>query len=410
MSAFSTSNVWTGSLNQTALPQPGREQAGFQVGLYDTTLRDGEQSVGVVFEPEEKLEIARILDAMGVERIEAGFARVSDEDQRAIEMILKANLRAQIWGFSRALIEDVTAVAELGCRWTIIEAPVSDIKLRALGISRDKVLERIAESVAFGVREGIAVTFFGVDGSRADLAFLERVYKLAVDSGASEVALVDTLGIATPEAVSFLVESSRRWVGPSIPIHFHGHNDFGLATASAIAAVRAGARWIHGTLDGMGERAGNANLAQVALALGALYGIHTNLHLEGVRAASERLREIARYDLEPWKPLVGRNLFVRETGAVAAQFHIPEAIEPYSADLVGTSRGIVMGKKSGLASVRLKCQELQLKIPEDRYPALLTATKNLAARQRSLVSDEDFRNLAQQISQQISVSAPDAIR
>jgi isopropylmalate/homocitrate/citramalate synthase len=109
------------------------------------------------------------------------------------------------------------------------------------------------------------------------------------------------------------------------------------------------------------------------------------------------LRQIARYELEPWKPLVGRNLFVRETGAVAAQFHIPEAIEPYSAELVNTVRGIVMGKKSGLASVRLKCQELQLQIPEDRYPALLSATKNFATRTRSLVSDEDFRQLAQEI-------------
>jgi isopropylmalate/homocitrate/citramalate synthase len=393
MSTFTPSNVWTGNLNQAVLPKLDQ----LKVGLYDTTLRDGEQSVGVMFEPEEKLEIARILDGMGVERIEAGFARVSEEDRLAIQMILKEPLKAQVWGFSRAVIEDVRAVAELGCQWTILEAPVSDLKLRALGVSREKVLERIAESVAFGVREGVSVTFFGVDGSRAELPFLERVYKLAIDSGASEVALVDTLGIATPEAVSFLVESARRWVGTSIPIHFHGHNDFGLATASAVAAVRAGASWIHGTLDGMGERAGNANLAQVALALGALYGIHTNLSLEKVRAASERLRQIARYELEPWKPLVGRNLFVRETGAVAAQFHIPEAIEPYSAELVNTVRGIVMGKKSGLASVRLKCQELQLQIPEDRDPALLSATKNFATRTRSLVSDEDFRQLAQEI-------------
>lgn len=394
MSFLTSSNVWTGDLNRTVLPNLSEQK----VGLYDTTLRDGEQSVGVVFEPEEKLEIARLLDEMGVERIEAGFARVSKEDRRAIQMILKERLKAEVWGFSRALIEDVTAVAELGCRSAIIEAPVSDIKLRALGVSRDKVAERIAESVAFAVREGIAITFFGVDGSRAELAFLEKVYKLAVDAGASEVAVVDTLGIATPEAVAFLVESARRWVGPSIPIHFHGHNDFGLATACAVAAARSGAAWIHCTLDGMGERAGNANIAQVALALGALYNVHTNLRLERVRAASERLRQIARYELEPWKPLVGQNLFVRETGAVAAQFHIPEAIEPYSADLVSTTRGIVMGKKSGLASVRLKCQELGLEIAEDQYPTLLAATKDLAARQRSLVSDHDFRKLAERMS------------
>lgn len=401
MSFLTSSNVWTGELNRTVLPNLSHQK----VGLYDTTLRDGEQSVGVVFEPEEKLEIARLLDGMGVERIEAGFARVSQEDRRAIQMILNEPLKAEIWGFSRALIEDVAAVAELGCRRAIIEAPVSDIKLRALGVSRDKVMERIAGSVAFAVREGIAVTFFGVDGSRAELAFLEKVYKLAVDSGASEVAVVDTLGVVTPEAAAFLVESALRWVGPSIPIHFHGHNDFGLATACAVAAARSGAAWIHCTLDGMGERAGNANLAQVALALGALYNVHTNLRLEKVRAASERLKQMARYELEPWKPLVGQNLFVRETGAVAAQFHIPEAIEPYSADLVGTTRGIVIGKKSGIASIRVKCRELGLEIAEDRYPALLAATKDLAVHQRSLVSDEDFRKLAGRMS----ISAKDGL-
>jgi isopropylmalate/homocitrate/citramalate synthase len=394
MSFLTSSNVWTGDLNRTVLPNLSQ----LKVGLYDTTLRDGEQSVGIVFEPEEKLEIARLLDEMGVERIEAGFARVSDEDRSAIQMILKEPLKAQVWGFSRALVEDVAAVAELGCRWAIIEAPVSDIKLRALGVSRDKVAQRIAESIAFAVRQGIAITFFGVDGSRAELAFLEHIYKLAVDSGASEVAVVDTLGIATPEAVAFLVESARHWVGPSIPIHFHGHNDFGLATACAVTAARSGADWIHCTLDGMGERAGNANLAQVALALGALYNVRTNLRLDKVRAASERLRQIARYELEPWKPLVGQNLFVRETGAVAAQFHIPEAIEPYSAQLVNTARGIVMGKKSGLASIRLKCEELGLDIAEERYPALLAATKDLAAHQRALVSDQDFRKLAARMS------------
>jgi homocitrate synthase NifV len=128
-----------------------------------------------------------------------------------------------------------------------------------------------------------------------------------------------------------------------------------------------------------------------------------------VRAASERLRQIARYQLEPWKPLVGQNLFVRETGAVAAQFHIPEAIEPYSADLVGATRGIVMGKKSGLASVRLKCLELKLEVPEDQHPALLTATKNLSVRTKMLVSDEDFRKLAQRITEKISPSVSDRV-
>ena len=194
--------------------------------------------------------------------------------------------------------------------------------------------------------------------------------------------------------MAYLVSRAIQWVGRSVPVHFHGHNDFGLATASAIAAVQAGASWIHGTIDGIGERAGNANLSQVALALDAIYGIETNLRLEKACSASARLREIARYDLEPWKPVVGNNLFVRETGAVAAQFHIPEAIEPYSADLVKTRRAVVLGKKSGIASIRVKCRELGLDVAEERHAALLAAVKEMAARKRGLVSDAEFRELA----------------
>src|SRR5262249_43968499 len=140
-----------------------------------------------------------------------------------------------------------------------------------------------------------------------DLGFLERAYSTAVDAGAREVVVVDTLGVATPEAAAYLVARVREWV--DVPIHWHGHNDFGLATAAAVAAVAAGAAWTHGTINGMGERAGNASLPEVALALGALYGVDTNLKLERAREVSQRVRELSRYELEPWKPLVGETLF-----------------------------------------------------------------------------------------------------
>ncbi|TMK94612.1 MAG: hypothetical protein E6G42_04265 [Actinobacteria bacterium] len=179
-----------------------------------------------------------------------------------------------------------------------------------------------------------------------------------------------------------------------VPVHFHGHNDFGLATAAAVAAVRAGATWIHGTINGMGERAGNASLAEVALALRSLYGIETQLRLERVREVSGRVRELSGYELEPWKPLVGENLFTRESGAVASQFHDPPAIEPYSSDLVGASRGIVLGKKSGLDSIRIKLEELGLDVAEDERSRLLERVKELGARERRLVSDEEFAALA----------------
>jgi isopropylmalate/homocitrate/citramalate synthase len=384
------SKVWTGTLNEVALA--GRKQ--MSARFYDTTLRDGEQSTGVMFNPEQKLEIARLVDGLGVGRIEAGFPRVSEDDREAIKLIRHAGLKAEIWGFARALPDDVAAVADLGLRHSVVEAPISNRKLKALGVAHDEVLERIRTAVAYGVANGIHVAFFAVDSTRADLDFFERAYKTARDAGAAEYVIVDTLAIATPEAVTYLIGRAREWLGQDAVIHFHGHNDFGLGTADALAAIGAGASWIHGTVDGIGERAGNANLPEIALALELLYGVDTGFHFERVRAASARLREIAGYQLEPWKPLVGDTLFVRETGAVAAQFHIPEAIEPYSSSLLDTRRAIVLGKKSGLASIKIKCDELAIAAPEDRHPALLAEVKKLAISKGRLVTDAEFRELA----------------
>jgi isopropylmalate/homocitrate/citramalate synthase len=379
--------IWTGELN-------GPYRVGGSVGLYDTTLRDGEQTVGVVLDPAQKLEIARLLDELGVDRIEAGFPRVSQDDWEAVRLISEAGLRAEVWGFSRAVPADLEALVELGVRASVIESPISDRKLEAIGVSRQTMLDRITGAMRFALEHDIHAAFFGVDSTRADPGFYERVYREAVEAGAKEVCVVDTLGIASPEAVAELVGRTIEWVGPGIPVHFHGHNDFGLATAAAVAAVRAGAGWVHGTINGMGERAGNASLGEVALALRALYGVESNLRLERVREVSERVRELSGYRLDPWKPLTGETLFRRESGAVASQFHDPPSIEPYSSELVGADRGIVLGKKSGLDSIRIKVEELGLDVPDERQAELLAQVKALGASKRGLVSDEEFRELA----------------
>ncbi|HET9213418.1 MAG TPA: hypothetical protein VFN93_01595 [Gaiellaceae bacterium] len=379
--------LWTGEVND-----PYR--AAGSVGLYDTTLRDGEQTVGVVLSPADKLEIARALDELGIDRIEAGFPRVSEDDRRAFELILAAGLRAEVWGFSRAVAADVEALVELGVGASVVESPISDLKLDALGVSRDTMLERIRTAVSFAAGAGVTVCYFGVDSTRADPAFFAQAYSAAVEAGAQEVAVVDTLGIATPEAVADLVGRAVELVGADVPVHFHGHNDFGLATAAAVAAVRAGARWIQGTINGMGERAGNANLLEVALALDALYGVETNLRLDRARDVSERVRRLSGYELEPWKPLVGETLFRRESGAVASQFHDPPSIEPYSSELVAAERAVVLGKKSGIDSIRIKAAELGLELSEDDERALLAAVKERGAEKRGLVTDEELAELA----------------
>ena len=387
-------SVWTGELNRRALePQPH-----VVVGLYDTTLRDGEQTVGVVLDPADKLEIARALDEAGVDRIEAGFPRVSESDYEAVRLIAEAGLRAEVWGFSRAVQADVEALVELGVQASVIESPISEGKLSALGVSHETMLERIRSAVAFASRHGIRVAFFGVDGSRADLEFFRLAYETAVEAGAAEVVVVDTLGVATPEAAAYLVGETAEWLGHDVPIHWHGHDDFGLATAAAVAAVQAGARWVHGTVNGMGERAGNADLLEVGLALEALYGVPTHLRLDRARALADLVQQRSGYALAPWKPVTGENLFVRESGAVAAQFHDPPAIEPYASQLVGAQRGLVLGKKSGLDSIRIKAEELGLDVPEDARAELLAAVKAKAEKKRGLLTVAEFRSLAKRVA------------
>ncbi len=385
------SKIWVSELN--ARPEVRSAFPKTLIHFYDTTLRDGEQTVGVVLSPQQKLEIALKLDELGIGRIEAGFPRVSPEDAEAIQLMQKARIKAELWGFSRAVKADVDELVRLELRCSVIEAPTSDIKLKAYGITREEVLRRIRDAVSAAREAGITVAFFAVDGTRTELEFLKTVYLSALEAGAKEIVVVDTIGACGPEAAEYLVRQVCQWVGKDVPVHFHGHNDFGMATACAVAAVRGGATWIQGTINGMGERAGNADISEIALALRCLYDVPVELNLEKVREVSEVVRRAAGYTLEAWKPLVGQNVFMRESGAVASQFHLPEAIEPYSSEIVRAERRIVLGKRSGLDSIDLKCEELGIVItPEQRGP-ILAAVKKMAVSKRTLVTDDEFRGI-----------------
>jgi len=387
--------VWVSELN--ARPEIRAAFPRTKVRFYDTTLRDGEQTVGVVLSPQQKLEIARKLDELGVSRIEAGFPRVSVEDAEAIQLLQKAKLRAELWGFSRAVKADVEELVRLGLCASVIEAPTSDIKLKAYGLTRDEVLRRVVDAVSIAKQSRITVAFFAVDGTRTDLGFLKKIYLAALEAGAAEIVVVDTIGACGPEAVEFLVREVCACVGPSVPVHYHGHNDFGLATACALAAVRGGATWIQGTINGMGERAGNADICEIALALRCLYDVPVALDLTKVREVSDVVAKASGYTLDAWKPLVGENLFMRESGAVATQFHIPEAIEPYSAELVNARRTIVLGKKSGPDSIDLKCKELGLTIVPKQRALILAEVKKRAIAKRGLLTDDEFQNIVKAI-------------
>src|SRR5690242_9502431 len=208
----SNSKIWVSALN--ARPEVRSKFPKNTVRFYDTTLRDGEQTVGVVLSPQQKLNIARKLDELGVSRIEAGFPRVSPEDAEAIQLMQKARIKAELWGFSRAVKADVEELVRLGLKASVIEAPTSEIKLKAYGISHDEVLKRITEAVSFAKQNGIKVAYFAVDGTRTDLEFLKRVYLTSLEAGAAEIVVVDTIGACGPEAAEFLVRQVREWIGP----------------------------------------------------------------------------------------------------------------------------------------------------------------------------------------------------
>lgn len=386
--------IWTSDLNRLDAVRGGFDHSK-TIRFYDTTLRDGEQAVGVVFDPDEKFAIACALSDLGVGRIEAGFPRVSDADSAAVKRIVEAGLESEIWGFSRAVKADLDALIELGIKRTLIEISTSDVKIEAYGFTREIVLQRVAEAVRHAVDNGMRVLFFPVDSTRSDLEFLREVYLRSIEAGASEVAVVDTIGACAPEAVEYIVREVRKWVGAEMPLHFHGHNDFGLGTALAVAAVRGGADWIQGTINGIGERAGNSDICEVALALSCLYDVPVELDLTQARKVSALVQKAANYRVDAWRPVVGDNLFTRESGAVANQFHIPEAIEPYAAELVSAPRRIVLGKKSGLSSIKLKVQELGIDVPEEKFPDLLSRVKHDATAAGRLMTDEEFRRLAQ---------------
>ena len=395
--SISQDKIWTSELNRTEdiLSRFDRSKP---VHFYDTTLRDGEQSVGVCFTPDEKFNIACKLNELGVGRIESGFPRVSADDTQAVKRILDAGLESEIWGFSRAVKADIDAHLDLGTEHVLIEISTSDLKIKAYGFTRESVLRRVTDAIRHAKDNGIkTVNFFAVDSTRSNLEFLRDVYSTAIEHGADEVSVVDTIGVCSPEAVEWLIGEVSSWVGPDIPIHWHGHNDFGMATASAVAAVRGGARWIQGTINGMGERAGNADICEVALALQCLYDMPVELDLSRAREASQVVQKAGGYNVDGWKPVVGEFLYTRESGAVANQFHIPQAIEPYSAEIVDAERRIVLGKKSGLSNIKIKGEELGLDIPDDKRAGVLAQVKDLGTKNARLVTDEEFKDIVARV-------------
>jgi len=385
--------VWSSPFNsaRTAI-EPNR-----RVRFADCTLRDGEQMAGVVLDSGSRLRLAHALDELGVYEIEAGMPASSDEDASAIETICAAGLTAKISVLCRALSQDVDQALSLGAWGVRLSFPISrverDAKLK--GIRDDEYVERALEITQYAHEAGAYVIFSPYDTTRADAAFLARVVGELQKAGTVDrLRVVDTTGCALPQGIDELITHIRRSAS-TLPLEIHCHDDFGLACANTVAGVVAGAEFVSTTLNGIGERSGNAATEEVALTLEALYGIDTGLDLTKLTELSHLVSELTGVPLAPNKAVVGENSFRHEAGmVVAGLLKEPFTAESYSPELVGQRRQILVGKGSGLVSISYKVNELGLDVPETSFPSLLTRVKEEAMRNRRALTDAEFAEIA----------------
>lgn len=382
---------WVSPLNFQ--PEVVRLERPHEVVIHDVTLRDGEQTPGVVFRKEEKLAIARALDEIGVQRIEAGMPVVSEEDMAAVKTIAHAGLQAKIFGFARLVKDDVDASIKAGVAGIICEGPVGVPKLKQFNWTYEQVIERAIETIDYAKAHGLHTIFFGVDTTRAEIPFLKKLYRtLARETKVNGLVLVDTFGCATPEAIKHLVLIVKKLV--DLPLEVHCHNDFGLGTACTVAGIIAGARVAHTSVSGLGERAGNAALEEVALSLRLLYGAKLNLSFEKLTRLSRLIEKLSRFRLAHNKPVVGQRAFTREAGiAIAGWLKYHLGSEAYLPELVGNRYGIVLGKKSGSHSIEWKLRQLGLQATQDQVQEILQRVKHTSEAKKGSVSDQEFRQI-----------------
>ena len=401
-----SNGMWPSPFNQrfsSALNASGR-----QIRFADCTLRDGEQQAGVVFDKDAKVQIARALDAIGLYEIEAGTVASSEADREAIADMVGMKLNAKISVLCRGLIADMDLAAALGVWGVRLSFPISVLerKHKLKGISDDDYVHRALELTAYARERGLYVVFSPYDTTRAELPFLLRlVGELQRAGTVDRLRIVDTTGCATPAAIGFLTSEIRQ-AAPGLDLEIHCHNDFGLACANTLAGIEAGADYVSATINGLGERCGNAAIEEIVMALEVLYGVRTGLDLQQLTAISRLVSGLSGIGVQVNKAVVGENSFRHEAGmVVAGLLEDPFTAEPYQPEIVGQRRGILLGKKSGLVSVAYKVKELGLDLGEARFPDLLNAVKREAVGIRRSLTDQEFAALAKDVAKEVPAAS-----
>jgi len=374
-------------------PEVQKEIKLSNIVISDCTLREGEQQPGVVLNGDEKLRIAHALDELGIHQLEAGMPAVSPEEKKTITRIAKAGLRAKILAFCRARKDEIETARDCGVWGILCSLPSSSILIEEkLKWPYERVIDTAIELTRFAHDQGLYVVFSPFDTTRADFDFLSKHVQTVIAQGhVDRLRLVDTRGCVSPHGIGFLIRKMRGLT--NLPIEIHCHDDFGLATANTITAAAAGANVLSTTMNGMGERSGNAPTEEVAVALLLLYGLDLGLKYEKFYETSRLIQELTRVKLQPHKSVVGENAFTFESGAGLEGFAKgnPFISETYLPEVVGQRFRVLLGKKSGKYSIQMKLKELSLDVPEEKVATLLTQVKEQSERTKLPVSDEDFR-------------------
>lgn len=361
-----------------------------KIKIVDTTLRDGEQTAGVVFANHEKIRIAKMLDAVGVDQIEAGVPVMGGHEKESIKEICKLGLKASIMGWNRAVIDDIKQSLECGVDAVAISISTSDIHIEhKLRSTREKVLESMVKATEFAHEHGVYISVNAEDASRSDPEFLLEFARAAKEAGANRLRYCDTVGILDPfttyERISRLIAQA------GIDVEMHTHNDFGMATANALAGVRAGASWVGVTVIGLGERAGNAAMEEVVMALKHLQGNDLNFRTEMFREIAEYVSLASKRELPAWKPIVGSNMFAHESGIHAdGALKDPRTYEVFCPEEVGLARQIVIGKHSGTSALKAKFEEYGILLTQEEANDILARVRVAAVELKRPLFDKEL--------------------
>ncbi|MDD2364804.1 MAG: homocitrate synthase [Desulfuromonadaceae bacterium] len=356
----------------------------------DTTLRDGEQTAGVVFSRREKIAIARMLDSIGVGEIECGIPAMGEEEQASIRSLVDLGLNARLITWNRALVPEIEASISCGVQAVDISLSVSDQMIaHKLRKSRDAVKEQLKVALGFAKQHNLYVSVGGEDASRADMGFLVELMEITRSLGGDRFRFCDTLGIMDPFTMYDKISSLRSSV-PELDIEVHTHNDLGMATANAIAGIRAGARFVNTTINGLGERAGNAALEEVVMGLKHACGIETGIDTHRFREMSLFVAKASDRPLSVSKPVVGSRVFAHESGLHAdGVIKDPHNYEGFDPAEVGLTRSIVVGKHSGTGGLIERYRSMGITVAREQAEPLLERTRAMSCkRKRDLTNCE----------------------